>query len=163
MAFNPFTFPGGKPTPAASVEQSALLACLYWDSQSAAQAMIDAAGGGKILAWQFSQTSYPPSFFIWQDNSNNIGIVVIGTQNASQMTGNILSAASQPYPGSGCEVHGYWALWSSSKSNLRYLRHFLPTCLRTTCWFRGIQWVERSGNFFVSILSRLTLLCPANS
>ena len=70
--------------------------------------MIDAAGGGKILAWQFSQTSYPPSFFIWQDNSNNIGIVVIGTQNASQMTGNILSAASQPYPGSGCEVHGYW-------------------------------------------------------
>ena len=109
MAFNPFVFPGGKPTPAASVEQSALLACLYWDSQSAAQAMIDAAGGGKILAWQFSQVSYPPSFFIWQDNSNNIGIVIVGTQNATQMTGNILSAASQPYPGSGCEVHGYWA------------------------------------------------------
>ena len=109
MAFNPFVFPGGNPTPAASVEQSALLACLYWDSQSAAQAMLDAAGGGKILAWQFSQMSYPPSFFVWQDNSNNIGIVIVGTQNASQMTGNILSAASQPYPGSGCEVHGYWA------------------------------------------------------
>ena len=108
MAFNPFTFPGGKPTPAASVEQSALLACLYWDSQSAAQAIIDSAGGGKILAWQFSQTSYPPSYFVWQDNNNNIGIVVIGSQNASQMTGNILAAASQPYPGSGCEVHGYW-------------------------------------------------------
>ena len=108
MAFNPFTFPTGAPTPAASVEQCSLLACLYWDSQSAAQAMIDAAGGGKILAWQFSQVSYPPSFFVWQDNNNNIGIVIIGTQNASQMTGNILSAASQPYPGSGCEVHGYW-------------------------------------------------------
>lgn len=107
MPLSNFRNDNGNINPAAMVQAAGLVSAIYWNDQVRAQQIIDLHGSGTIIAWQFDQDSWPPSWMAVQQGTR-ITICIAGTVNASQVLLHLSGAIAKPYGTSGDYVHSLW-------------------------------------------------------
>jgi pimeloyl-ACP methyl ester carboxylesterase len=101
--------PDGTLNPAALLQAASLLNCLQNNNRPAAQSLLAQSGTAQILVWTWFPETLPPDFAVIIDG-DTIYIVIIGTMNATQWTGQIAGATATPYPGQpGVSVGAFWA------------------------------------------------------
>lgn len=126
--FAPFSLPSGEVSPDALLEQSVMEGAIYWNRRDIALETISIAGGGQLLAWEFDDNTWPPSYVLWRQG-NNLYVAVTGTHNLPQLYGDIVGAFAGAYPGFECQAHTFFL---ESWHNLRgRLALNLPADYRT--------------------------------
>lgn len=96
-SFAPLALPDGSLNPAAMLQASALLNALQNNDRAGAQALLAQSGDARIIAWTWFPETLPPDLCVILDGST-MYVVVIGTMNATQWTGQIAGATAMPYP-----------------------------------------------------------------
>jgi hypothetical protein len=103
-----FTGPDGSLNPAALLQGTALLNCLQNNDRASAQSLLAFSGTAQIAVWTWYPETLPPDLAVIIDG-DTIYIVIIGTMNAAQWTGQIAGATAMPFPGQpGVQVGAFW-------------------------------------------------------
>lgn len=133
MSLNRFASPDGTPCIEGLIEQISIIFNLYAPNKSAIQAIIDASGGGKILALVDNSTNANPSYVVIQQN-NAYYIVFAGTQNMRQAGNSCMGIMGQNYPEGGGDVHSLWyALWLDFQQDILNLLPSDKTKIQIFC------------------------------
>lgn len=107
MPFHEFASLPNFPDDDALLEQSSMMGAIYWNRPDKAQEIIGICGGGSLLAFDFDQPSWPPSFVAYRQG-NNVFVNVTGTHNENQVYGDILGIFGREFPAGGNRVHSFF-------------------------------------------------------
>lgn len=110
-AFSEFAYSSGSAREEALCQQMALITCLYWNDAERAQRIVNQLGGGVIVKWEFSETSWPPSYAIVRQ-VDRYYVILTGTMSARQLATHIIGAAPAPYSSDPSFAHPLWQIQS---------------------------------------------------
>lgn len=116
--FSDFVDGNGVPAWDALLEQGCIFQALTFNDQATATNVIGICGGGQILRWDWLTGSWPPSLVMYRQG-NILTIHVTGTENLSQLYGDVIGVFAVPYTGLGCKVHTFFQqAWLSVRARI---------------------------------------------
>jgi hypothetical protein len=113
--FSPFQTALGRANPDACFEQMTGIGTVYFNRRDLALQMIQIAGGGTLLVWQFQDAAWPPSWSMIRQG-NNLYFWIAGTVNWQQWLGNVVGVFANTNGSYGNRVHSFF---SGSALNLQ--------------------------------------------
>lgn len=88
-------------------EQAAGVLAVYDNRRDLAENILAIRGGGQVLAWQFQDTSWPPSWALLRQD-NRLYFWIAGTVNFPQLIANIVGVFSVDNAPYGNRVHSFF-------------------------------------------------------
>lgn len=161
--FSDFTTPDGVPSWDALLEQGILFQALTFNDLVRRDEAISICGGGLVLHWDWGTGSWPPSISMIRQG-NVITILVTGTENLSQLYGDIIGAYATPYATFGCKVHVFFQqAWGSVRDRLagslpvdwrscefRFFGHSLGAAV---AFLGALEWKRNNPGIRVKLLT----------
>lgn len=105
--FAPFVDEIGLPNIDALFEQATGVLAIYDNRRDLAENLLGVVGGGQVLAWQYQDTSWPPSWALLRQG-NRLYLWIAGTVNFPQIIQNIVGVFGADNSPFGNRVHSFF-------------------------------------------------------